>query len=284
MDIDPNRPRLAAVVGWPISQSLSPVIHMEWARREGRAAYYAPIAVKPEYADFAAAIDHLRGLGFAGANVTLPHKEHALRYADAASDEAVEIGAANMLTFHGDNTHADNSDWFGFLEALKEAGRDGAGCSALVIGAGGAARAIVAALRRFGVSAIKIANRTKARAVPLLEAAGDEFVEFQYIDQHLGDADFIVNTTNLGMAGSPPLEINGDAFEKTSLVADIVYNPSPTPLLFAAKNRGCKTVDGLSMLMHQAAPGYRRWLGDHAEVDDALRGLLEARLARRGAP
>ncbi len=273
-------PKLAAVIGWPIAHSLSPLIHATWAAREGADAYYVPVAAAPSYDDFARVADALKAAGFRGANVTLPHKENALRYAATASEEARSAGAANMLTFGEAGTLAENSDIYGFAAALNEIA--GNKRSALVIGAGGAARGVVLALSmRCGVKNIAVANRTKARADDVAALVGAETIDWSKRNDRLADFDVIVNATSLGMMTHPPLDIDARAIAASSIVCDIVYAPLETPLLKAARARGCRTVDGLAMLMHQAAPGYRKWLGATAEVDDDLRARLEAALTAR---
>ncbi|MBB5517651.1 shikimate dehydrogenase family protein [Amphiplicatus metriothermophilus] len=281
-----DRPRLAAVIGWPIGHSLSPAIHRFWAEREGVNAYYVPLAVEPSYEAFARACDALAGLGFAGCNVTLPHKEDALAYAVRASRRAAAAGAANMLTFGPDGAEADNSDIPGFAQALREAlGETAPGGKAVVLGAGGAARAVVLALAEAGYGPILVANRSpqKAAQVASLAAAG-EAVPWSERAKVLSGAKALVNATSLGMAGAPPLDIALDALPDDAVVADLVYAPLETDLLRRARARGLAAADGLSMLMHQAAFGYRAWLGREAKVDGALRAALEAAIARRRRP
>ncbi len=280
---DAPEPRLAAVIGWPVKYSLSPVIHRAWAAREGAAAHYIPLAVEPAYDAFARACDAMRALGFQGCNVTLPHKEHALRYAASASPRAAKAGAANMLTFSPDGTQADNSDIAGFAASLRETAPSLAAKRAVVLGAGAAARAVVLALAEIGFSSIAIANRSRDKAEAAASLAkGAVAVDWAARAEALAGADVLVNATSLGMKGQPPLEISLDALPKEAVVADIVYAPLTTALLAAARARGNAAADGLSMLMHQAAFGYRAWLGRAAPVDGELRGLLEAELARRG--
>lgn len=274
-------PRLAAVIGWPIAHSLSPLIHAIWAAREGANAYYAPVSAGPSFDEFARVADGLKAAGFRGVNVTLPHKEHALRYARTASDEAARAGAANMLTFRADGAYAENSDITGFAASLAEAG--GKRGSALVIGAGGAARAVLIALsKKCGVKRIVIANRTRARGEEVAALVGAETVDWGWFREKIPQADIIVNTTTLGMSGHVDLAIDPREFNPETVVCDIVYSPPETALLRAARAKGCKTVDGLSMLMHQAVPGYLAWLGTKTAVDADLRARLEAALKARG--
>lgn len=284
-DTHHKAPTLAGVIGWPVAHSLSPVIHNFWAARAGVNGYYIPVAAQPSYADFARVADGLRAAGFAGLNVTLPHKEHALAYADEASPTAVAAGAANMLTFVGGRAVADNSDVAGFAAALKEQGGGNfSGKSALMLGAGGAARGVALALKSVGVADIVIVNRTYEKA----EALADEFSlsaeQWDHRDVLVASADIVINTTNLGMTGSPPLGLDLGGAKADAIIADIVYAPLETPLLKAARARGLPAFSGLSMLMHQAAPGFRQWFGASAEVDDALRMAVEAALTKRAGP
>lgn len=281
MTLSPSaEPRLAAVIGWPIGHSLSPLIHSTWASRERANAYYVPVAAGPDTADFHRVVDALRAAGFRGANITLPHKEAALAYASDASDEARAAGAANMLTFGEQGAYAENSDIFGFASALNEV--EGEKRSAIIIGAGGAARGIAIALsRRCGVKRIAIVNRTRARAEEVASLVGADVLDWTRRNDLVGEFNVVVNATSLGMTKHPPLDVDARAVDRASIVCDIVYAPLETSLLKVARARGCRTVDGLSMLMHQAAPGYRKWLGDTAEVDADLRGRLEAALGAR---
>ena len=278
-----SAPILAGVVGYPVSHSLSPLIHTVWASRAGVDGYYLPIAVQGGYEAFSTAIDSLRTIGFAGVNVTLPHKEHALRYAHDATDNAASAGAANMLTFAGGECRADNSDIAGFAEALRAKLRsDDEKKTALVLGAGGAARGVVQALKDIGYRQILLANRTRSKAEALRgERTGISVINWSDRNWALRDADLVVNTTSLGMTGQPPLEMELPRLRKTAIVADIVYSPLETLLLQRAEGLDLRTVDGLAMLMHQAVPGFRAWFKGPAEVDDALRDTLTAELERR---
>ncbi len=275
-------PPRAGVVGWPVAHSLSPLIHRTWGAREGRAVDYQAIAVEPGDGAFRLAIERLIEAGFKGVNVTLPHKERALAIADEASGEARLAGAANMLTFGKRRIVADNSDIAGFAAALGETGRRPG--AALILGAGGAARGVAVALhRRLGVEKILIANRTPARADGVARLVGGEAIDWADRGRALGRVDLVINTTSLGMAGEPPLDLDLSALRATAIVADIVYAPLETPLLKAARARGCAIVDGLAVLMHQAAFGYRAWLGNTAAIDADLRARLQAALTARGA-
>jgi shikimate dehydrogenase len=270
---------LAAVIGWPVRHSLSPLIHAIWAEREGASAYYVPVAAAPLYEDFARVADGLQAAGFRGANITVPHKEHALRYASRATQVAEAVGAANMLTFEPHGALADNSDVEGFAAAISPSLRSRR--MALLLGAGGAARAVAVALsERCAAERILIANRTRGRAEALAGRIGGETVDWKEIERLLPGADLVVNATTLGMQSAPPLDIDFSNVNPSATVCDLVYRPLETPLLKAARARGCRTVDGLEMLMRQAVRGYEMWLGDRAVVDGELRGRLEKALGR----
>ncbi len=279
-----ERPILAGVVGWPIEHSLSPLIHTIWAARAKIDGYYIPIAVPPDYDDFARAMDSLRTVGFAGVNVTLPHKENALRYAVTKNDAAKKAGAANMLTFTKDGAVAENSDISGFENALKTAldFDDRNKKTALVLGAGGASRGIALALRNLGFSDITITNRTREKAENIAELFALSVSDWGRRNEAAAAASVVVNTTSLGMTGQPPLELDIAELRSGAIVADIVYTPLETGLLKQAAARGLKTVDGLAMLMHQAAPGFNAWFSGGAQVDEALRAELVTELKRRG--
>jgi shikimate dehydrogenase len=281
-----TRPKKAGVIGWPIGHTLSPLIHRYWAEKEGADAVYLPLSVEPGRQSLARAIASVRAMGFAGVNVTLPHKEDALRAADAASDSARAVGAANMLTFVSGQMRADNSDATGFAAAIAPMLANRPEVRAFVLGGGGAARAVAFALRELLSSAsrrirLAVANRTAERAAAIASAFGGEAIAWADRAKVLGGADLLVNATSLGMRGMPALEIDIDSLPQTALVADIVYAPLATPLLRAARDRGLRTLDGLGMLMHQAAPAYQSWLGARAPVDALLRSRLEAALAER---
>ncbi len=273
-------PILAGVVGYPVNHSLSPIIHTLWAKRAGIDGYYIPVAVPPDYDDFARAIDALRNVGFAGVNVTIPHKEHALRYADIVSDNARQAGAANMLTFVDECAAAENSDIIGFAEAVREK-TSVVGSSALVLGAGGAARGVVLALKVLGLTDIRIINRTIERAKDLAEVFDLAVIDWEKKSGAIENIDLLVNTTSLGMSGQPPLEIDISRLNPGAIVADIVYSPLKTALLEDAERNGHTIIDGLAMLMHQAVPGFEKWFGGAAQVDEDLRAELVKELTRR---
>lgn len=265
---------LAGVIGSPISHSKSPALHNYWLKKLGISGYYIPMDVASE--DLAQTIRLLPKLGFVGVNVTVPHKEAVMEVADLITDRATLIGSANTLIFRQDGKiHADNTDAYGFISNLKQNApkwNPKAGPAA-VLGAGGAARAIVAALLDVGVPEILITNRTKARAESLRQDFGKRLrvVDWIQAGNILEEAATAVNTTSLGMVGQPPLRIPLDGFQKDAVVTDLVYAPLRTPFLNAAEEAGCVTVDGLGMLLHQAVPAFERWFGPRPEVTDELR-------------
>lgn len=274
-----GRPPLAGVIGWPVAHSRSPRLHGHWLRRHGIEGYYVPIGLAPE--EFLSGLAALPGLGFRGVNVTIPHKEAALAAAREVSPIAARVGAANTLTFLPDGGfHADNTDGYGFIESLRQdaPGWTAAAGPALVLGAGGAARAVIAALIDAGAPEVRLANRTRARAEQLAEGLGGPITVVAW-DEASAAADgaaTIVNTSALGMVGQPPLDVRLDAAPPSALVNDIVYQPLVTPLLAAAAARGLRTVDGLGMLLHQAVPGFERWFGTKPRVDADLRAAVLA--------
>ncbi len=269
-----NAPPLAGVVGWPISHSLSPVLHGHWLKKYGIPGHYIPIGLKPQ--DFENGVRSLHRLGFKGFNVTIPYKESILSLADNVSDRAALIGAANTIVLREDGSiTADNTDGYGFLESLSSSGEgwDPRGKAALVLGAGGASRAIVSALLTGGADKLFIANRTRQRAEILREQFGAriEVIDWNRANDATAEADLIVNTTALGMVGKSPLPLSLERASQGTLVTDIVYNPLETDLLATARANGMPTVDGLGMLLCQAVPGFQSWFGVRPEVDHDLR-------------
>lgn len=268
---------LAGVIGHPIAHSKSPRLHGHWLQRYGIRGHYVPMDVSN--ANLAHVLSVLPMMGFRGVNVTIPHKETVLDIADVISDRAALIGAANTLTFQSDGKlHADNTDGVGFISNLKQSAPDwlpSAG-PAMVLGAGGAARAVVAALLHERVPSILLANRTRARADALKSHFGGkiEVVDWNHVPNRLAEAATLINTTSLGMNGKEELKLSLDALPSTSLVTDIVYTPMRTALLANAAAKGCQTVDGLGMLLHQAVPGFERWFGKTPEVDEQLRQVM----------
>lgn len=267
-------PPLAGVIGWPIAHSKSPVLHGHWLKRYELAGHYIPIGLTPE--NFEKGLRSLPKLGFKGVNITVPHKETALALADNVTDAAALIGAANTLHFHIDGSiSADNTDGYGFIRNLRQNAPDWLPNSgpALVLGAGGAARAIVWALLDAGVPQVRLANRTRIRAEQLADHFGAkvEVIDWNLASDAMDGAETIVNTTSLGMEGQPELKISFDLAPKSALATDIVYAPLITPFLEKAQAHGVGTVDGLGMLLHQAVPGFEHWFGQTPEVDEELR-------------
>jgi shikimate dehydrogenase len=276
-----SRTRLAGVMGWPVAHSLSPRLHGHWLRRYEIDGAYVPLPVLPERLE--QALGALPSLGFAGTNLTSPHKEAAVPLVDRLSPMAERIGAVNTIVVEPDGTlSGDNTDGFGFIASLSESrvGWPAAAGPAVVLGAGGAARAIAVALLDAGVPEVRLLNRTAERARGLAAELGGPVhpVEWAGRAAALADAALLVNTTSLGMHGQPPLELTLDAMPPTALVADIVYTPLMTPLLALARARGNPVVDGLGMLLHQARPGFRAWFGVEPVVDDDLRAAVLAGL------
>ncbi len=259
---------LAGVMGWPVAHSRSPLLHGYWLKHYGIDGAYIPLPVHQESLE--AALRTLPLLGFAGVNLTTPHKEAALAIVDEADALSERIGAVNTVTVQADGMlAATNTDGFGFLENLHD-GAPGWQASlgpAVVIGAGGAARAIVAALLDHGVSEMRLVNRTDKHAAALVAALGGsiEIYAWEARTEALTGASLLVNATTLGMNEKPPLELDLEKLPKQAVVTDIVYTPLETPLLKAAKARGNPTVDGLGMLLHQARPGFRMWFGKGAK-------------------
>ncbi len=275
----PDRFLLAGVMGWPVMHSRSPKLHNYWFDRYGLAGTYVPLAIQPERLE--AALRALPALGFAGCNLTIPHKEQALRIVDHADARARRIGAISCVTVNADGSlTGTNNDWYGFVENLREAfpgWRADAG-PAVVMGAGGASRAVVDALIHEGAKEIRLINRTRARAESLAAALGGPVTVLGWDERHraLEGAALLVNTTSQGMVGNPPLDLSLDALPSSAEVCDIIYIPGETPLLKAARERGNRTVNGLGMLLHQGRPAWRSWFDREVEVTAELRALIEA--------
>ena len=270
---------LAGVIGAPVAHSKSPLLHGYWLRKYGLRGYYVPLNVSQ--ADLEDVLLTLPKMGFVGANVTIPHKEAALRIADLVSDRAALIGAATTLIFRRDGKiHADNTDGYGFLENLRQGApgwrADAGPCAGL--GAGGAARAVVASLLEAGAEEIRLSNRTRNRADALREEFGTKVVVYEWVQagNAIDGAATVVNTSSLGMVGKPEFRVPLDGLSKDAVVTDLVYAPLETKLLRHAREMGCRTVDGLGMLLHQAAPGFERWFGVRPEVDEGLREAVLA--------
>jgi len=271
-----GKARLAGVMGWPVTHSRSPRLHGYWLRERGIDGAYVPLAVAPE--NLAAALAALPVLGFRGVNLTVPHKEAAVALCDAVDDHARRIGAVNTIAVDADGKlHGGNTDGYGFLENLcQESAWQADDGPAVLLGAGGAARAIAVALLDAGVPALRIANRTAARAEALAAALDGPVETVAWADRAtaLSDAALLVNTTTLGMTGAPPLAIDLAALPAAAVVNDIVYAPLETDLLATARARGNPAVDGLGMLLHQARPGFEKWFGVRPTVDAGLRAFV----------
>jgi shikimate dehydrogenase len=271
-----GKPR-ACVIGWPVAHSRSPMIHNFWLAQYGIDGSYERAAVAP--AEFDGFVTSLAEHGFVGANVTLPHKERAFELCACVTETASRLGAVNTLWLEDGRLHGDNTDGEGFLGALDQdaSGWDAHKGAAVVLGAGGAARAIVDVLLR-GAERIVVVNRTRARAEEVAARGGRpvEVGDWDLRDDQLAGADLLVNTTSLGMIGQPALEIDLAALPERAVVCDIVYVPLETELLRRARARGLRGVSGLGMLLHQAVPGFRRWFGRTPVVTPDLRRLVEA--------
>jgi len=273
--------RLAGVIGWPIVHSRSPALHGFWLREYGINGAYVPMPVHPEA--LPAAIDGLAALGFAGCNVTLPHKVAAMALMDEIDPLAHRIGAINTIVVRADGSLLGlNNDAEGYAASLAEAqpGWRADQGPAVVLGAGGGARAVIVSLIDHGVPEIRVLNRTLGRAAALADEMGPPLraVPWEERSATLADAALLVNTTTQGMVGEPPLEISLERLPRHALVSDIVYIPLETALLRAARERGNPTVDGLGMLLHQAVPAFRAWFGVTPAVTPALRRAIEAAL------
>lgn len=270
---------LAGVIGSPIAHSRSPQLHRHWLETYGLAGFYIPMDVAS--ADLEEVLRSLPKMGFVGVNITIPHKEAVLRIADLVTDRATLIGAANTLIFRKDGKiHADNTDGYGFLENLRSGapGWQAAAGPAVVLGAGGAARAVIVALIDAGVPRVILTNRTRSRAEKLQSDFGNrvEVVDWVQAGNVLEEAALVVNTTALGMTGQPEMRVPLDGLRRDTVVTDLVYNPLRTRLLETAAAKGCVTVDGLGMLLHQGVPGFERWFGPRPEVTEATRQAVLA--------
>ena len=265
---------LAGVLGNPIAQSKSPRLHRHWLRKYGLLGDYVPLHVTEE--NLETVVRAMPKMGFVGANVTLPHKIAVMQFADQITDRATLVGAANTLTFKDDGKIiADNTDGYGFMANLKQNAPDWDPTSgpAVLLGAGGAARAIIVALADAGVTEILLTNRTRTKADALRVEFGTRIrvVDWVQAGNILEGAATVINSTSLGMTGNAALRIPLDGLTKGTLVTDIVYSPLRTRLLEEAEAAGCTVVDGLGMLLHQGVPGFERWFGVRPEVDDETR-------------
>ena len=265
---------LAGVIGSPISHSKSPQLHQHWLKTYGVKGFYIPMDVATQ--NLEKVLRTLPLMGFVGVNITIPHKETVLGIADLITDRATLIGAANTLIFRQDGKiHADNTDGYGFIENLRSGAPDWnpeAG-PAVVLGAGGAARAVIVALLDAGVPEILLSNRTRARAEKLQSDFGQrvQVIEWVQAGNILEEARLVVNTSSLGMVGKPEMRVPLDGLRPGTVVTDLVYTPLRTKLLDTAEQMGCVTVDGLGMLLHQGVPGFERWFGPRPDVTEETR-------------
>jgi shikimate dehydrogenase len=266
--------RVAGIMGWPVSHSRSPRLHGYWIAKHGLDAAYVPFKVEPDKIE--TALRAFPVLGFAGCNLTLPHKERALAVVDAVDETARRMGAMNTLVVREDGSlFGRNTDGYGFISALQQdaPGFAVAAGPAMVLGAGGAAKAIVTTLLDAGAPEVRIANRTRARAEALAAALGADNVSvLDWADRaRLDGLALLVNATSLGMRGQPALELDLARLAPEAVVNDAIYTPLETGLLAAARARGNRTVDGLGMLLHQAVPAFEAWFGIRPEVTPELR-------------
>ena len=280
---DGGGPPIAGVIGWPIGHSLSPVVHATWLARHGLAGHYVPLAVHPDRLE--TAMRGLPALGFRGVNVTAPHKTAMLDVVDTVDPQVRQIGAINTVVVDDDGTLTGrNTDVAGFWRHLCDSVAQAAALAArpaLVLGAGGAARAVVAGLLGQGFADVRLANRTRLRCDALVDDFADArltAIDWRDRDAALADSALLINTTTLGMRGQPPLPIDVARLPGDAVVYDIVYTPLETPLLAAARARALATVDGLGMLLHQAVPAFDAFFGVRPDVDDALRQAVVDRL------
>jgi shikimate dehydrogenase len=273
----------ACVIGWPIAHSRSPLIHGYWLRKYGIDGSYVKQPVRPDDV-----VDFLRGMreqGLAGCNVTIPHKETAFAAAAERRPAARAVASANTLWFEGDRLVAESTDGVGFMADLKARfpSFDAKGCAVAVLGAGGAARAIIHAFLEAGAAEVRVFNRTRSRADVVARHFGPSVKPHdwsQRIDRSR-EVRMLVNATSLGMKGGVALDMSLDHLDAASIVADLVYVPLVTPLLAAARARGLGALDGLGMLLHQAVPGFAKWFGVTPQVTDELRALIVADIEGR---
>jgi len=277
-----GKTRLAGVMGWPVAHSRSPRVHGFWLHQQDIDGAYLPLAVHPEKLD--AALRGLSAMSFSGCNLTIPHKVAALKLIDKVSPLAARIGAVNTVTVTKDGAlMGDNSDAFGFLENLRDLAPklDFAAGPAVVLGSGGAARAVCAGLLQSGTPGIRLLNRNMARAEALAKTLGSLIGPQPWTARHaaLEGAALLINTTSLGMDGQPALELDLALLPEDAVVNDLVYSPLDTAFLAAARARGHIAVDGLGMLLHQARPGFADWFGVEPEVTAELRDFVAGDLA-----
>ena len=268
---------LAGVIGSPIAHSRSPALHQHWLRTMGIKGFYIPMDVAQS--DLAEVIRTMPRMGFVGCNVTIPHKEAVLDIADLVTDRAALIGAANTLIFRADGKiHADNTDGYGFIQNLRESAPhwDPRSGPAAVFGAGGAARAVITSLIDAGTPEIRLTNRTRARSESLRAEFGAKIVVYDWVKagNTLDEAQTVVNASSLGMTGKPDFRVPLDGLSPTAVVTDLVYTPLETSFLRRAREFGCVAVDGLGMLIYQAAPAFERWFGTRPVIDEQTRAVV----------
>lgn len=281
---DPKKFLMAGVMGWPVMHSRSPMMHNYWMAQQGVAGTYVPLAIRPE--DLEPALRGLRPLGFAGCNLTIPHKLAAMQIVDEVDEVARKIGAISCVVVRSDGSlFGTNNDWLGFLGNLKQtfpAWRADAG-PATVVGAGGGGRAVVYALLSEGATEIRLVNRTPEKAVEIAREFGGGVVPVPWAERHdaLDGVAIAVNTTSQGMDGQPALDLKLDRLPKDAIASDIIYTPLDSPFLSDARARGNPTVNGLGMLLHQGPPAWKRWFGLEPDVTAELREMLERSLTAR---
>jgi shikimate dehydrogenase len=265
-------------MGWPVMHSRSPLLHNYWLRQHNLAGTYVPLAIKPE--GLASALRALHPLGFAGCNLTIPHKEQAMKIVDEVDAVGKSIGAISCVVVRPDGSLAGtNNDCYGFIQSIKQEqpGWRADNGPAVVIGAGGGARAVCYALAQEGAKEIRLVNRTLDRARKIAEDFGGPIKALPWEKRHeaLDSAAMVVNTTSQGMLGQSPLDLKLDKLPPGALAADIVYIPRETPFLAAARQRGNPTINGLGMLLHQARPAWKAWFGIEPQVTAELREMME---------
>ena len=271
--------RAAGLIGWPVYQSRSPMLHGWWLEQYRIPGVYVPMPVRPGHME--AALRGLPALGFAGCNVTIPHKAEAAQRVDRVDPVGRRVGAINLIVVQPDGSlSGTNTDGYGFIHNLRDGkpdwrGEDG---PAVVLGAGGSARSVVTSLLDEGAPEIRLANRTRAHAEQLAAGFGSRVRVLDWAEREsaLAGAALLVNTTNQGMTGQPALALRLDDLPREALVSDIIYNPLQTPLLIAAQARGNPTVNGLGMLLHQARPSFEAWFGVLPDITPAMRSAIEA--------
>lgn len=273
---------LAGVMGWPVMHSRSPLMHNYWFAQQKLAGTYLPLAIEP--GKLAPALRALHPLGFAGCNLTIPHKQDAMEIVDEVDEVATRIGAISCVVVRPDGSlFGTNNDWLGFIGSLKQQQPDWRADAgpAVVIGGGGGARAVCYGLMQEGATEIRLVNRTLERAEAIAAEFGGPIRVLLWEERHdaLDGVAMAVNTTSRGMVGQPPLDLRLDRLPKTALTADIVYTPLESPFLAAARERGNRTVNGLGMLLHQGIPAWKLWFGVEPIVTPELQDLMERSIA-----